>query len=303
MSNSPSPAAPLVPFPRLVAAIAAAAADHAAGRIQVPPRTVCSVANGPDILSMLAMSPTLSVAKVVSVVRAGPGQAGGVFGRLLVLDGTGRPVGTYDAAGPTAQRTAAVSFCALQQLLPVISGPVLVVGTGVQAAAHLAALAALHPGATVTIVGRTLASAAALAESARAAGLQASAHTEATAALVGGAQVIITATSSTAPVIPDAVNDHAVILAVGNYRASGTELPYALVRRCRVYVDSLHGARHEAGEVLGAGIDPATLQALDAGVRLDRAPDRPTLFKSVGSALWDLAYAQCAWGDPAEADG
>lgn len=287
----------MLPLAALRQAIGAAAADHAAGRVQVPPRAVCAVDEGLDLLTMLAAAPGMSVAKVISVARASAHRAGGVFGRVIVFDAGGQPIGVFDAAGITAQRTAAVSAFALQHLLPQLSGPIVLVGTGVQAIAHVDALAVQYPGATLTVVGRNQPAAEALATRARKAGLQAVAQAEASPALTRAAELLVTATSSGTPVLPDAIGSRAVIVAVGNYRAHCSELPATLVQRCRVYVDSLHGAQAEAGELIAAGLEMKALQALDAGVIPARAPDGPTLFKSVGSALWDLAFARCAWGE------
>jgi 1-piperideine-2-carboxylate/1-pyrroline-2-carboxylate reductase [NAD(P)H] len=58
-------------------------------------------------------------------------------------------------------------------------------------------------------------------------------------------------------------------------------------------VDTLAGCKAEAGDLLQAGVDWARVVELK-----DAAPvgtQKPAVFKSVGSALWDLAAARCAW--------
>ncbi|MBI3369342.1 MAG: delta(1)-pyrroline-2-carboxylate reductase family protein, partial [Burkholderiales bacterium] len=59
-------------------------------------------------------------------------------------------------------------------------------------------------------------------------------------------------------------------------------------------------ARHEAGDLIQAGLMVADLPTLaDHPPRLDGGP---VLFKSCGSALWDLAAARCVV-DHAALDG
>ncbi len=112
------------------------------------------------------------------------------------------------------------------------------------------------------------------------------------APLLPYAALIVTATSSATPVIDDAVFPPTFIAAVGAYRPDMSELPPSLVQRARLFVDTLDGARDEAGDLLQAGVDWSTVTPLAA--ELER-PDRgPVVFKSVGHALWDLAAALAA---------
>ena len=71
----------------------------------------------------------------------------------------------------------------------------------------------------------------------------------------------------------------------------------AIAATGRVVLDS-DSARHEGGDLLQAGLDVAPLPTL--GEVLARPPSDTTagavLFKSCGSALWDLAAAQCMAG-------
>jgi ornithine cyclodeaminase len=107
--------------------------------------------------------------------------------------------------------------------------------------------------------------------------------------------LIVTATTSTTPVLPDIVREDAFIAAVGAYRPDMAELPPSLVRRARLFVDTLEGARAEAGDLIQAGVDWGQVRAL--GDVLDSAlPPGPVVFKSVGHALWDLAASRLALG-------
>ena len=60
-----------------------------------------------------------------------------------------------------------------------------------------------------------------------------------------------------------------------------------------VFVDDRAGARHEAGDLIQAGIDwdevRSLASALGAQATTDTGIKRPVMFKSVGCAAWDLA--------------
>jgi ornithine cyclodeaminase len=91
-------------------------------------------------------------------------------------------------------------------------------------------------------------------------------------------------------------DDH-FIAAVGAFRPEMCELPPALCQAAsahgRLLADTLSGIEEEAGDLLQAGIDWATVQPFEqailaaAGLRARRGS--PLVFKSVGYALWDLA--------------
>ena len=76
------------------------------------------------------------------------------------------------------------------------------------------------------------------------------------------------------------------------------------MRRARVYVDTRAGALHEAGDVVDPIRRGVISEADIAGDLFDlcrgtaagrRTADEITLFKSVGTALEDLAAAMLVW--------
>jgi ornithine cyclodeaminase len=67
-----------------------------------------------------------------------------------------------------------------------------------------------------------------------------------------------------------------------------------LVQRSRLYVDTLEGARLEAGDYVQAGVDWNTVTPLESVLDAPKPSSGPIIFKSVGYALWDLAAARCA---------
>lgn len=284
--------ADLLPYPRLADVLRTALQAHEDGSVAAPPRQGVALPDGATLLLMPATSPDLAIVKLVTVhpANAGSGRAV-VQGEVIVLDArTGERLYLLDGAAVTARRTAALSLLAAQLLAPNPAGPLLVVGAGVQARAHLQAFAAGLGVRQAFVSARTLAHAEALAAEARSWGMDAQA-THDPAEVSAATPLIVTATTSATPVLPVAVRDDAFIAAVGAYQPQMAEIPAALVRRCAVYVDTLAGAQHEAGDLLQASIDWAHVTPLSANLARPDAR-RPILFKSVGHALWDLAAAQ-----------
>lgn len=220
--------------------------------------------------------------------------------RLLLLDGPTL----------TARRTAALSALAALTLAPARRERLLLVGAGPQARAHLDAFAELLPIRRIRIVSRTPAHAEALAAQARDRGLDCSA-VAAPAAALADSDLIVTATNSTRPLFDDDARFTGFAAAVGAFKPQMCELPAALLRRAAVYVDDLPGARHEAGDLLQAGVDwehvvPIERHLFGGGEGGGEhaktgtsTPVGPVVFKSVGHALWDLAASRLAWAEVA----
>ncbi len=88
---------------------------------------------------------------------------------------------------------------------------------------------------------------------------------------------------------------------VGAYRPSMREADDTAIARARIYVDTRAGALKEGGDIVAADrrrrarrpkISPATFST-SAGARAEgrRSDEEITLFKSVGTAIEDLAAA------------
>ena len=174
---------------------------------------------------------------------------------------------------------------------------VLIYGTGTQALHHLQALAALYPAARVEIIGRTPTATVAFC-AAHAAEFPKLAPT--TAAIVeNDADLVLTCTTSPEPVYRAPARAGRLVIAVGAYTPVTAEVDAATVRGSTLYVDDPANARHEAGDLIRAKVDWAQVQSIaDAigagtGARAG-AGAGPILFKTVGSAAWDLAAARVA---------
>ena len=114
--------------------------------------------------------------------------------------------------------------------------------------------------------------------------------------------LIVTATTSRTPVVNGPLRPDALICAVGAFTPEMAEVSPEIVKASRVVVDTLGGAKTEAGDLIQAAAagwdfsEAVELATLLAEPQL--TPDRPTVFKSVGHALFDLAAAHVAFGVP-----
>lgn len=283
----------LLPYRALADELRAMLDERRAGHAHAPPRTIVPLPGGGTLLLMPATSASLTSIKLVTVHSDNAAHGlPSVQGEVLALDtATGRRLMLLEGATVTARRTAAMSLLAAQMLAPRTDGPLLIIGAGTQGRAHLEAFAEGLNIREVYVVSRSRDHAEALATRARQLGLAATALDEPTA-VIDRVPLIVTGTTSTTPVLPAAARDDAFIAAVGAFRPDMAEVPPALVQRAQVYVDTLEGAQHEAGDLIQAGIDWNTVTELTADLA---KPERgPVLFKSVGHALWDLAAARLA---------
>jgi 1-piperideine-2-carboxylate/1-pyrroline-2-carboxylate reductase [NAD(P)H] len=284
----------LLPFEPLLAQIEAVLAAAKAGAAHCPVRTAVQLPQDAILLTMPAADAQFAVVKTVTVHPANPQQGlPMVAAQVLLLDAvTGRRLATFDGEALTAQRTAAVSVAAVRRMRRDAGKCLLVIGTGVQARVHALAFAQCMGVQEVAIFGRSASRAASLVQALRQQGVGARVAVTLENEMPR-ADMVITATASTTPVLPDAVRANALICAVGAFKSTMAELPASLVNRADVVVDTLAGCQAEAGDLIQASVDWRGVVELKDARMLDNG--RPAVFKSVGSALWDLAAARCAW--------
>ncbi|HEX5785567.1 MAG TPA: delta(1)-pyrroline-2-carboxylate reductase family protein [Burkholderiaceae bacterium] len=284
----------LLPYPALARAIAAVLTDPA---VAVPPRLVQSLPGGGTLFVMPAHDARVAMTKLITFT---PGNAERglptIQGDVLVFDvATGQRVAVLDGPTVTARRTAAVSLLAAQRLAPQPQGRLLVVGAGVQGRAHLEAFAAGLGTREVWVASRSAHSAQALVDHAHALGLDARVVPDPSAALPE-CPLVVTCTPAQGVVLSALPGPQHFVAAVGAFTPTMVELAPELCRHVaaqgRVVVDT-DLAHHEAGDLLQAGLDPATFPTLREVVQggVPRIPG-PVLFKSCGWAGWDLAAAR-----------
>ncbi|HEV2551016.1 MAG TPA: ornithine cyclodeaminase family protein [Stellaceae bacterium] len=227
-----------------------------------------------------------------------------VMGAYLLLDGTtGEPLAMMDGPALTARRTAAASALAASYLARPDCERLLMVGTGTLASHLIEAHASVRPIVNVLVWGRNSEKAAKLAHRMSRRNLKVAATTD-LANAVRGAHVISCATLSERPLIEGYWLPLGVHLdLVGGFRPDMREADDDCVRRARVFVDTRAGALKEAGDivqpvrsgVLSADDIAGDLFDLTRGTRAGRRyHDQITMFKSVGTAIEDLAAAQLA---------
>jgi ornithine cyclodeaminase len=241
----------------------------------------------------------------VKIVSVFPGNAArgkpSVIGTYLLLDGdSGEPLAALDGQALTVWRTAAASALAASYLAAPAARRMVMVGAGALAPRLIAAHAAVRPIAEVAIWNRNIERAARLAAEIDRPGLRVTA-TEDLAAAVAAADVVSAATMSREPPIRGAwLRPGAHLDLVGAYNPAMREADDAAVARATVYVDTRAGALHEAGDIVQAIASGALDEARIAGDFFDlcrgavpgrRSADEITLFKSVGTAIEDLAAA------------
>jgi ornithine cyclodeaminase/alanine dehydrogenase-like protein (mu-crystallin family) len=259
-----------------------------------------------------ALAPArVAVHAPLGLLAAMPGRAGGLLGAKLVsvfpensahgLPGhqallalfdaaTGTPVAVLDATRLTAERTAAVSAAATAALARRDARVLAVLGTGVQAEAHLRALRRVRPFQQVLLAGRNpdrVRSLAATANATAAAGIEAA---------VRAADVVCACTHAATPLFPRAwLKPGAHVNSVG---IGGCELDRGTITAGLLTVEAATAfAPFPAGAYELQGLPPESGVAIGAVFSGDHpgrgSEDQITVFKCVGHAVEDVAAG--AW--------
>ena len=279
----------------LARALEAAFGDGA----QVPLRHAHALSGRDTLLLMPAWNARVIVLKAVTVMPDAPAT---VQATVLVLDrASGEALALLDGEALTLRRTAATSALAARVLARPDARTLLVVGPGRLSGWMARAHAALRPGLTVRVWGRRPEAAGALARTLADEGLAAAPVRELEAA-VRAADIVCCTTTSTEPIVRGAWLAPGTHLdLVGAFKPTMREVDDEAVARARIVVDTYAGALVEAGDlvqplargVVGRDAITAELGELLRGLRPGRTSASDiTLFKSVGTALEDLAAAQ-----------
>ena len=244
----------------------------------------------------------------VKIVSVFPGNSArnlpSVLGTYLLMDGdTGAPLAALDGTRLTLWRTAAVSALAARYLARGDAGRMLMVGAGALAPFLVGAHMSQRSLREVMIWNRSPENARRLADTLRAEGVPAAA-TEDLEGAARAADLISCATlSSTALVRGVWLGPGVHLDLVGAFNLKMREADDEALQKASVYVDT-ERAKTEGGDValsLQAGVLAeddvrGDLFSLCRGRSEGRAgPDEITAFKSVGTALADLAAAILVW--------
>jgi ornithine cyclodeaminase/alanine dehydrogenase-like protein (mu-crystallin family) len=287
----------------------------ASGRAQQPLRTVIA----PDgAAGLMALMPSFLAGesgqgserepayglKAICITPANP--AAGLDthqGVVLVSSGaTGEPLALLSASAVTEIRTAAVSVVATELLARPDADQLAVIGTGVQARAHILAVDGARQLRQVRVAGRNQERAqqfAASFDGQTCAPVKACQSVQEAAA---GASIIVTATSSAQPVLNrDWIAPGTHINAVGACLPHQRELDTATIAAGVLFADRRESLLAESGDYVLAAADGAVtpdriraeLGELLLGTATGRASaDEITIFESLGLAIEDLAAAR-----------
>jgi len=226
-----------------------------------------------------------------------------VYASYLLLDATtGQPRALLDGGELTLRRTGAASALASRYLSCPDASRLAMVGTGHLAPHLIDSHALVRPIREVRVWGRHIDRARALAASLARPGLSIVATDDLETA-VRWADVVSCATLSQQPLVLGAwLKPGQHLDLVGAYAADMREADDEAIVRAELYVDTRSGAFDESGEIIGAiargVIDRDAVRAefseLAAGLFERSHPQAITVFKSVGTALEDLAAAELA---------
>ena len=215
-------------------------------------------------------------------------------GFVALFDGeTGATRAILNAGGITAVRTASVSGIATRHLARDDVRTLAILGTGIQARAHLEAMRAVRDFERVVVWGRTPGRFADLDDVEEVADAETA---------VRAADVLVTATSAAGPIVRRAWLKPGVhVNAVGSSIPTTRELDTETMAAAALFVDRRESTVHEAGDFLfpqrEGAIGPEHIRAeigeLVLGTAVGRrSPDEITVFKSLGLAVEDLAAAE-----------
>jgi len=285
--------AELLNFRAVMHELAAAAGEYEQGDILSPERMVVPMGEGGVLLSMPATAPDIGIHKLVSVQ---PGNTGRgiptIHGIVTVCDAqTGKPLFALDGPEVTGRRTAAVTLLAIHALAATAPREVLLFGTGAQARYHVLALREIYPEANILVRGRDMPAAAAFSERLRHVHKHIAPCSEQTPDSV---DLVITATTSAAPVYDEPAKPGRLVIGVGAFKPDMAEIGKTTLDSSVVFADDPAGAKHEAGDLLRAGIDWTRVRSLGTLLRDGPGSEGPFVFKSVGTGAWDLAAARVA---------
>ncbi len=280
-------------MPALIETMQKALIDFCAGGVIQPVRQFVNIDAYNGVFGLM---PAVSNAMGIKLVTFYPGnQAKGLHTHhaliLVFKPETGEPLAVMDGRLITEMRTAAVSAVATR-ILAAPQTPVLaILGSGVQARAHVEALRCVREIEDIRVWSRSAANAAKFAAEVGATVMGAE-------EAVRDADIVVTATAATDPILQGAwLKNGTHVNAVGWNGPDGRELDDDAMRFL-VFVESRDAAIDQAGNVRGSH---ATIMAEigEALVSPDRTwQEQTTIFDSVGMAIEDVSAAQLVLDHP-----
>ena len=300
----------LIDIDELIAALERAHIQYSTGRAVMPVRLVVPL---PKIDGRITSMPgfldedqALGM-KVVTYFHNNPKQnLPPILATIMLFSPeSGKMIAVMDGSYITAIRTACASAMATKVLSNPTASALGVLGAGLQARAHITALASVRKISRIRIYSPSGTSASRVKQEMESQlGLAIEVANSAEEA-VRGADLIVTATTAKQPILPaEWLKPGAHINAVGSHRPDLRELHGSIMARSKVFVDSREAIMAECGDVLLALAEnsitadhmPAEIGEVLAGTKSGRTgTDEVTLYKSVGIAIQDVATAQLVY--------
>jgi len=277
----------------LIPAVRAALIDLFARRVVQPLRSVMEI---PPDQGVLFLKPVLVggvlATKLITQIPANAARGLPTMQATIVLMDatTGRTLAVMDATWLTALRTAAASAVAVDCLTTRSPKVVALLGSGVLARTHAAALRAVRPVSEIRVWSRNPENVARCAFEVE--GIAKDTAEEA----VRGADIVCTVTTAREPVLKGAWLKHgALVAAVGAPRPNWRELDDEAMANV-VIADSYEAAAQESGDVILSGAKvTAELGEILAGTRPAPHAGSTIVFKTLGQAVTDTVAARLVY--------
>jgi alanine dehydrogenase len=254
-------------------------------------------------LATLTLRRPYAVAKVNANLPGNPAirQLPSIQGVVLLFDAaSGVPLAAMDSGTITAARTAAASAVAAKWLAPSASSSLAIIGCGVQARSHLAAMRCVRAVERVTAYDVDKRAAESFCREMRTRyGLQCDVATDPRTA-AAAAEIVITLTTSSQPILDAGdILQGTFIAAVGADSEDKQEIGVELLRQAAVVVDDLDqcariGDLHHAlvaNALTVADVRASLDQVVSGRVRVRHDESEIVVFDSTGVAIEDAAAA------------
>jgi ornithine cyclodeaminase/alanine dehydrogenase-like protein (mu-crystallin family) len=279
-------------YETLIPALRKAFIAYSAGEVIQPVRTVLSIPQHTGwFATMPAVYGDVMGAKLVTFYPHNAGTTLHTHMAVIQLFNakTGEPLASMDGRLITEMRTAAVSAIAVDLLARREPRVLAILGSGIQARSHFKALCTVRSFDEVRVWSRTPAHAQAFADEIGAVVFSSAEQ------CVQDADVILTLTSSPTPILEGRwLKPTAMVCAVGAVTPDRRELDSDCMAG-PIIVESRAAASREPGDILLAGASiTAELGELLAGRTLTPST-YPTIFKSLGIAIEDIAAAKLVY--------
>jgi ornithine cyclodeaminase len=298
----------LLPMKECIAVMREALIALAAGQVHQPLRTII---RPPEAAGLMGLMPSYMSGgcaafglKAICVFPGNPakGKDSHQGAVLLFSAETGELQAIMNASAITAIRTAAVSGVATDLLARQDACNLAIIGTGVQARSHLAAMSQVRLIKRCRVASRHMQHAEGFTEEMKQSSSFPLEPVATVAQALDGADLIVTATTASEPIVErEWIPPGAHLNIVGASTPNAREVDTATMAVASVFVDRRESTINEAGDYLFAAregaIGPEHIRAELGEVLKGDRPGRTsrreiTLFKSLGLAVEDLAAAE-----------